>query len=232
MINSPYIVDTGGEGIDRRIVAFYNSNSYICEEYRILRTNIFGLKRSSGLTLVITSSLFREGKTITAINLALTLAKEPGLKVLLIDSNLRDPMVHSFLGIDSEPGLTDLLLGNRDVQAKRIEDLSVLPAGRRVLNPSELLNSSEMETLIKKWQGQYDYLILDSPPVISYTDAGILSGLCEGVILVVAAFKTQKNAILHAKYLLDNVKANVLGFVLTQTESFIPKILKHHHHKF
>ncbi|MFH0774117.1 MAG: CpsD/CapB family tyrosine-protein kinase [bacterium] len=231
-INLPYMVNVNEGGIDKRIVASHNPDAHISEEYRALRTNIFGLKKSSGLTLVITSALFREGKTITAINLALTLAKEPDLKVLLIDSNLRDPQVHSFLDINSEPGLTDMLLGNRDVQAKIIENLSVLPAGRRVSNPSELLSSSEMKVLIKGWQSQYDYLILDSPPVISYTDAGILGGASDGVILVVAALKTQKDAVLHTRYLLDNAKAKVSGFILTKTESFIPKMLRQYYHKF
>ncbi len=188
------------------------------EAYKSLRTNLlFTLPGEGGKVIEVTSSLQQEGKSVTAINLAISLSKN-GSNVILIDCDLRLPTVARKLRIEQKPGLTNLLFGMNkmhEVINHHISGLDVIPAGDLPPNPSEVLGSQNMKTAIDHLVQHYDYVILDTPPVGVVSDAAILSRYASGVILVV---RTGKTKLENTRDTIDTLKlanANILGFVMT-----------------
>jgi capsular exopolysaccharide synthesis family protein len=193
------------------------------ESIRRLRTNILFVDvTTGGHSFVITSSVPGEGKTTTTINLALAMA-DAGSKVLLIDGDLRNPSVASTMGLDGSFGLTTLLLGQAEpedvVQRWRETNLHVLPAGPVPPNPSELLGSEPMEVLFGKLSHDYDFILVDSPPVVPVIDAVLINKLTHGLIMVVGAERTKKRDLASAVQSLETVDAPVAGFALNMVTS-------------
>ncbi|GAA2493450.1 polysaccharide biosynthesis tyrosine autokinase [Terrabacter carboxydivorans] len=193
------------------------------ESIRRLRTNILFVDvTTGGHSFVITSSVPGEGKTTTTINLALAMA-DAGSKVLLIDGDLRNPSVASTMGLDGSFGLTTLLLGQAEpddvVQRWRETTLHVLPAGPVPPNPSELLGSEPMEALFGKLSHDYDFILVDSPPVVPVIDAVLINKLTHGLIMVVGAERTKKRDLASAVQSLETVDAPVAGFALNMVSS-------------
>jgi capsular exopolysaccharide synthesis family protein len=188
------------------------------ESIRRLRTNmLFVDVTTGGHSFVVTSSVPAEGKTTTTINLAMAMA-DAGSKVLLMDGDLRNPSVASTMGLDGSFGLTTLLLGQADpadvIQRWRETTLHVLPAGPVPPNPSELLGSEPMETLFGKLSHDFDFILVDSPPVVPVIDAVLINKLTHGLIMVVAADRTRKRDLASAVHSLETVDAPVAGFAL------------------
>lgn len=218
-----------------RLVSHFAPRSPITESFRSLRTNIQFMGMEKGLkSLLFTSATHGEGKTITALNLALTMA-QMGHKTLIVDCDLRRPSIYKVFGIDKEPGLTDIILGNCDVQealrtvtdimvgqmgmeeimmTPGIDNLSIINAGTKVLHPAELLSSTKMAELITQFEEDFDIVIFDTPPVLPATDAAILGSKTGGVILVYQVGKIARGALRQAKVRMENVKAEVFGTVL------------------
>mgnify|MGYP000947234383 CR=1 FL=1 len=203
---------------DNTIITHIDPKSPESEAYRVLRTNI----QFSGIdkplkTIVITSAGPMEGKTTTVTNLAVTFA-QMGSKVLLIDADLRKPRIHKIFLLPNDTGLTNLLASGRDysrfIRSTAVPNLDVLVSGIIPPNPSELLNSNAMREFIRKASADYDYIFLDAPPVISVTDASIISTYVDGTILVARSGKVERDALKRAKELLDKVNANIIGVVL------------------
>jgi len=217
--------------VDPRIITYFDPKALITEQYKILRTNILSLNKGKApKTLVMTSSIHSEGKTISAINLAVTFAysvHKP--KVLLIDADMRRGRVSRYLGIDTEAGLSEVLRGQADLSDTlfniKIENLDFLASGSVPENPAELLSSDAMQTVLNKMRGQYDHIIIDTPPIIAVTDAGILGAKSDGVIMVVQAGRTQRGIVKRAKELLYQSHAKVLGHVLTNIEYHLPEYI-------
>ncbi|WP_338631208.1 CpsD/CapB family tyrosine-protein kinase [Clostridium baratii] len=187
------------------------------ESYRILRTNIMYSSFDKKIKrILVTSSEPGEGKSTTSGNLALAFAQDEK-KVILIDCDLRKPSLHKKFRISNNRGLSDVIIDrdklNKCIQ-KRTEYLDILTAGKIPPNPSEMLGSKAMSTLLDELSNAYDVIILDSPPVLAVTDAQILSTKVDGTVLVVRAEKTKKDTVLAAKGVLDKVNANILGTVL------------------
>jgi len=214
--------------IDPRIVAFYDSKSTVAEQYRTLRTNLQALSSKSPLrAITITSSIHGEGKTITAINLAISMAHDLGKKsILLVDADLRRARISKYLGFTSELGLADLITNGSNVDEAvlniGIDNLTVLPAGKIPPNPAELLGSMKMKNFISLLKSKYDYIIFDTPPIIPVTDAGLLGAQTDGVILVIQADRTQKGIVEHGQGLLKQAQAKLLGYILTNIQYHIP----------
>ena len=191
------------------------------EAYKSLRTNlIFSLPEESGKVIEVTSSLQKEGKSVTAINLAISLSKN-GAKVILLDCDLRLPTVARKLRIEQKPGLTNLLFGMNkmhEVINHHISGVDVIPAGDLPPNPSEVLGSQNMKTAIDHLAQHYDYVILDTPPVGVVSDAVILSKYTSGVMLVVRTGRTTLENVKDAVDTLKLANANVLGFVMTDAD--------------
>ncbi|MFJ4284711.1 polysaccharide biosynthesis tyrosine autokinase [Paenarthrobacter nicotinovorans] len=190
------------------------------ESFRQLRTNLqFANVAGHAKTVLISSSLPSEGKSTTATNLAIALA-QAGQAVCLIDADLRRPMVSEYLGLDRNAGLTTCLVGQADVndvlQSWGEENLFVLTSGQIPPNPSELLGSDEMKTLILRLESAFDTVVIDAPPLLPVTDAAVLSQHVGGVVMVVAAQQTRSQDLQKSLNALELVQANLLGVILNR----------------
>lgn len=194
------------------------------EAYRTLRTNIqLADLDNPPKFLVVTSAIPLEGKTTTALNLAVALAQKEG-KVLLVDADLRKPTIHKLLPLDNSSGLADLLVKNSELaasvrQSKDIDNLWVLTSGSIPSNPSELLGSSRMKTLVEQMKKEYEYVILDTPPLISVSDGAILGSQADGILMVIRPGKVKGEIGRHIKELLERIGTPVLGCVFNCVES-------------
>jgi capsular exopolysaccharide synthesis family protein len=202
-----------------------NPRSASSEAYRKLRTNIqFSSIDSQIQTIMIASASSGEGKTTTIGNLAVTYAQE-GKKVLLMDTDLRKPAVHLMFNVPNHVGLTSVLSSQYQVtevlRETGVEGLHVLSSGPIPPNPSEMIGSRKMTALLEDLKEAYDVILFDTPPVLTVTDALIISSLCDGVILVVNAGKVKKDLVKKAKAHLEHVNARILGAVLNNVQ--VPK---------
>lgn len=205
---------------DRALIVHEDPLSPRSEAFRALRTNLQFLDMEGGHSFVITSSLPSEGKSTTALNLALALA-DAGKNVALLDADLRKPKVAEYLGIEGGAGLTDVLIGRAKVedvmQNWGDRSLYVLPSGRIPPNPSELLGSQHMQNLLAELERNFDIVICDAPPLLPVTDAAILAKQTSGAILIVSTGRTTSHQLSSAIDALDTVGARVAGLVMTMT---------------
>lgn len=194
--------------------------SKIAEQFREVRTNLqFVSKDCEMKSLLITSANVGEGKTTTASNLALVIAQQRK-KVLLIDADLRKPSIHEMFGKSNEKGLAAYLQGQISFQDactfSGFYHLDLLVSGPIPPNPAELLSSTMMAELLDEISSLYDIVLIDSPPLLSVSDAKILSGVCNSSVLVVQSGKTMKEDAVKARENLSEGKANFLGAILNQ----------------
>ena len=204
------------------LVVLSHPHSNAAEAFRLIRTGIFlSTAERPPKTILITSSAPFEGKTLNAVNLALTMAQTES-RTLIIDGDMRKPRVNKIFGIPVSPGLTDLLTSNLDpaqvVQATSDPHLDVITAGKTPPNPAELLGSERMRKILATVSERYDRVIIDSPPLIAITDGVILSSITEGVILIVHAGKTGKELVYRSVKSLQDAGAKILGIVLNNLE--------------
>ncbi len=208
--------------IETRLVTHFDPKSPVSEAYRTLRTNIqFKNKKTKQHVVLVTSSAPKEGKSTTVANLAITMA-QMGNKTVLIDGDLRRPVIHSIFNMKKDEGITNYLIGSSDlnnvIKTTFVDNLSIIPSGPLPPNPSELLGSEEMKGLIEKLRNRFEIILFDSPPVIAVTDAAILSTMVDGVVLVIKAHQTHREAIKRAKNLLDNAEAKIFGSLLNSVK--------------
>lgn len=200
------------------LITIKNPKSPVAESYRTLRTNIQFSNIDGDLkTMCVTSSGPGEGKSTTISNLAETFA-QAGNRVIVIDCDLRKPRLHKVFALSNTMGMTNLLAGQveiEDVTRVTGSDLTVITSGPIPPNPSELLGSQKMKTLLEDLKKKYDVILVDAPPVGVVTDAAILSTIVDGTILVVASGKTEIDGAKRAKQLLENVGARILGVTMT-----------------
>lgn len=223
-----------------KLICLLDPKSVLSESLRSLKTNIqFASLDRRVKSIIFTSAALGEGKSTCVINLAITMAEE-GIKVLLVDADLRKPIVHQRLGIEREPGLmdalvgttswrsyvrsaTDLMLGtvgvDRFLSTPGLDNLHVITSGSESGNPNEFLNINKIKALIAEMQEDYDMVLIDTPPILPVTDAVAFSSRVDGTILVYQVGRIGRNALKRAKFLLDHAQANVLGVVLTNVKS-------------
>ncbi len=211
-----------GKRIEARLITHLDPKSPVSEAYRTLRTNLqFSKIDKEVQTMLVTSSGPKEGKSTTSANLAIALAQS-GKRVVLIDGDLRRPVVHSIFGIDKEDGITNYLMNDisyeKMIKESIMDNLYIIPSGILPPNPSELISSKNMEDLIARLKTDFDFVIFDTPPIIAVTDAAILSTKVDGTLLVVKSGQTNYDAVVRAKSLMDNVDARVLGALLNGVE--------------
>ena len=194
------------------------------EQYKLLRTNLeFTVPEGTKCPVVgITSSMRGEGKSTTAVNLSYVLA-EKGSKVLLIDGDLRIPSIAKKMGLDSSPGLTDVLMGyDNDIEHYKstlLDTWYIMPSGDIPPNPSELLGSKRMESVLESLREQFDYIVVDLPPVNIVSDALSISTLITGMVVVIREEYTEKKELEHCFRLLKLSNVNILGCVMNETGS-------------
>lgn len=189
------------------------------EQYKLIRANLdFTLPENEKCPIIgITSSMRGEGKSTTAVNLSYVLA-EKGSRVLLVDGDLRIPSVAKKMDIESSPGLTDLLMGKASsisvFQSTLLKNWFILPSGNIPPNPSELLGSGRMKTVLNELKENFDYIIVDLPPVNIVSDAISISSLITGMIVVIREDYTEKKELERCFRQLKLSNVNVLGYVL------------------
>ena len=189
------------------------------ETYKAIRTNImFSMpKKELGRVIIVTSAAPGEGKTTTAINLAITFA-QTGAKVMLIDCDLRHSRVHRYLQLERDEGVTNVVCGYTDLEKairKNVRDnLDCLTAGAIPPNPAELLQSDEFQNMVDTLRHEYDYIFLDTPPVTVVTDAAILTKHCSGVVLVARSELTTYDMLDSAVEDIKNADAKILGIIV------------------
>ncbi len=208
-----------------------NPKSPIAEAYRTLRTNIqFASIDKEVKTIVVTSSGASEGKTTTAMNLAVAFTHNDE-KVLLIDSDLRKPRLHKKFEFENNSGLTNILLGKKNLGEclKKYEKLSILTSGPIPPNPAEILGSKKMKAFLDEIKSKYDRIIIDSSPIGFVTDSTLLSSFSDGTLLVVAAGQTDGKVALYAKEQLTRANANILGVILTKVPVKTKGYYKYHY---
>jgi len=203
----------------RPLIVSDSPRSVRSEAFRQLRTNLQFVQVDGPLrSLVLTSSVPKEGKSTTACNLAIAMA-QTGVRVCLVEGDLRRPRVADYLGLEGAVGMTDVLIGR-----VRLEDalqpwgdgmLEVLPSGPLPPNPSELLSSRGMGELMKALEQRFDLVLVDAPPLLPVTDAAILANLSDGAVLCVRVRSTRKDQLTQAAEALRAVDANLLGVTLT-----------------
>lgn len=239
---------TANENAD--LIVHYDPKSLAAEAFRTLRTNLQFLRlEKNSKSFIITSSYLQEGKTLNCVNLAATLAQN-GAKVLLVEADLRRSVIHKIFGLNREPGLTDFIMDNCDVdkiintitdilvgdleiddvlKTPGLDNLHVVTAGTKHQNPSEILNSKQFKIFIETVYPEYDYILFDVPPALPVADASQVATLVDGVILVYTAGRIARGVLKRAKDMLGAVHANVVGVILNSVRPEIgPEYLKYH----
>ncbi|MFB0522039.1 MAG: GumC family protein [Desulfatiglandales bacterium] len=227
---------------EARLIPNFGPQSILAESFRSLRTNIqTSLLEKNIKSIVVTSASPLEGKTSVAANLAISMA-QGGLRSLLVDADLRKPTIHTILGLDTSPGVTEYLLSNYDLSetvrtvtdvmmgemsmdrimlTPGIDNLHIMTCGTVPLNPAELMQSDKFKSFMEEVHNQYDVILLDTPPLISAADASILAMNADGVLLVYMAGKVARGILKRAKAQLEQVKANIIGVVLNGVKAEI-----------
>ena len=211
--------------ISEQLVSLSAPGSFASDQYRTLRHAIERLHVESGLQVIaVTSSAPGDGKSVTSLNMAGTLAQSPSTRVLIIDADLRRPSLARYLGLEplTDPGLAEAIVDERKdlsdvvVHLARF-NLSVLPAGAAQAAPYELLNSSRLEALLAEARRHYDYVIVDTPPLLPFPDCRVLGRHVDGYLVIVAAHKTPRKLLLEGLRLLDSSK--VIGVLFNGDDS-------------
>ncbi len=225
--------------LDQKILMNFDTLSVTAEAYRTLRTNIqfaIGAASTSGNVIAVTSTSPREGKTLTSTNLSIALA-QMGKSTLLLEGDMRRPQIANLFKIDETPGLSDMLIGTakRDtairtftdvlmgdsewdklIDTQGIDNLHLLPCGNIPPNPSELLLSPEFRELIRELRGDYDFVIIDTPPALPVSDSSIIGTSVDGTLLIYQSDTTSRHLLLRAIQMLQKNEAKLLGIVINQ----------------
>lgn len=199
-------------------VTYYYPDSLLADQFQMIQTNInFLMPEKKTQTYIVTSAEDGVGKSTMLANLAVSMAQQKK-KVLLIDTNLRNPELHDFFHLPNTAGLTDVLVGREEfsnvINHTEIWRLDMLASGPAPKNPVELLGSKNMRELLVKLKESYDVILLDSTSLLKLPDTKLLASLCDGVILVVKNGITKLQSAAEAKKVIEFAKARLLGVIL------------------
>lgn len=200
------------------LITLTDPRSPVSEAYRTLRTNLSFYSLDKPIrSLVVTSPMPDDGKSTTIANLAVTMA-QGGRRTVLVDCDLRRPVIHTLFDLPAEPGLTTMILQENaplPLQKTTVENLWLLTSGPKPPNPADLLGSKMMDRMIESLLSQADVVLFDAPPVLAVTDATILGAKVDGVLLVVSAGKTRRDHAQRAKQILQTANVHIIGVTLT-----------------
>jgi len=210
------------------LVMFHDPAGYRAEQIRSLRNRLVTMNADGEpKTLVVTSSGRSEGKSVTAINLAMALSELDRNEVLLIDADLRRPSVERYLNLNPQAGLSDVLLGNAQID-KAIRPvghrgLMLMGAGARVQNPAEVLSATRIDELFARLKERFQYIVIDTPPVLPSTDAAVLAARADGTLFLLRLEHTLKGNAREALRNLQDLGANVLGTFVSEIRGRDPE---------
>jgi len=221
--NIPKSKKHNGKAIFRNLITASDRDSFIAESYRMFRTNINYLNADNKLKVIVfTSTSPDEGKTTSIANTVSSMVAL-GKRVLLIDCDLRNGGIHRMFNLSRSPGLTDILVDNLDFmktlnkQTVKSENFDVLTTGTPSTWSSELLSGIAFENLIKEARMLYDYVFIDTPPLLSVSDAAVVCKISDGVVLVSAVSQTHKKDLIQSKRILNQTGSRILGLLLLRT---------------
>ncbi len=204
------------------LVTVYDPTGAASDAYRMLRTNLFyALVDAPPKVIILTSAGHREGKSITTANLGVTLA-QAGKNTLLLDCDLRKPALHNLFRTRNLEGLVDILIGEREPQEvwqEPIPSLKLVSSGPPPPDQAELLSSRRLAEFLERMRQQFDYVLVDTPPVGRASDSAVLAANADGVLLVLDPQHTRKRSLRQALHLLEGVGANILGTVMNNYEA-------------
>ena len=208
---------------ERQILDINNPNRLLLETFRALRSNVqFALVNSAGKKIQVTSTVPNEGKSYIASNLAITMAMD-GRRVILVDADLHRPTMHERFGVKRQPGLTNVLVGQLELQDALqdvgVDGLQLLSGGALPPNPAELLNSSMMVEVMKELEGLADLVIFDTPPLLATSDSQLMSSKMDGVVFVMQMGSVARSGTVRAFELLKQANANVVGIVFNKVNA-------------
>jgi len=206
--------------VHEELCMLHAPRSQIAEQFRSLRNSIVALNpEGAPRTIVMTSALRGEGKSVAAINLALSMSEVPGTRVLLVDADLHHPSLEHYLGLPRRQGLTELLRGqcslDRAIRATSAPGVSILGAGQLPENPSQILGSERMRTVLASFKQRFSYILIDTPEAMTISDASLMGSMADGIILVVRLFSTPRHYVEQTHNMLETMGGNVLGMCLT-----------------
>jgi protein-tyrosine kinase len=215
---------------ERLVFLGKESHPEAIEQFRTLRTRLYQIRAAENKKVILVSSAMPgEGKSFVASNLALTLVRQNNRTALLMDFDLRKPHLHELLGTVRTPGLTDYLSDRASssaiLQTGCIERLTFIPAGSPVQDPAELITGPKFKTLVSEYSSMFDWIIIDSPPVLPMSDASLISSAVDGVLLVIGANATSADAAQRAQHEFAN--STVIGTVLNRA-----RVLTHSGYKY
>jgi capsular exopolysaccharide synthesis family protein len=216
--NRQQLASSADDRVGKEIVVARDQFSMIAESYRSIRTALLlSQAERPPKVILITSPCPNEGKTVTTLNLGIALAQS-GKKVLVIDADLRKGRCHQLLKLRNQDGLANVLTGHLDVkrgiQETSVKDFYLLPRGALPPNPADLLMSQKMRDMLEELRDAFDFIVIDSPPVIAVSDPAVLSATCDGVVLVFNGQKTTTPSARRALERLDKIGARILGVIL------------------
>ena len=232
--NEPSVQDLGDdlvvvvdESVNPYLVLFHEPAGFRAEQVRGLRNRLVAMNPDGEpKTLVVTSAVRGEGKTVSALNLAMAFAELERQEVVLVDADLRRPSCERYLNLNQAPGLSDVLLGHESVdrllRPAGYRDLMMLGAGTRVENPAEVFSSSRLDQLLQRLKERFQYVVIDTPPVLPSTDAGVLSAAADGTLLVVRLEHSLKKQSRDAWQVLSDMGGNVLGTFVNEVRGQDP----------
>jgi len=207
---------------DPQTMLFFSADEpHGTEQFRTLRSRLYQVREKQALKkLLVTSPLPKEGKSFVAANLAQVLVRQQGRRVLLIDADLRAARLHLALGTSATPGISEYLLGEADefaiMQRGSMENLFLVPSGRAVSDPAELVANGRLKALLSRVELLFDWIVIDSPPAVPVSDAGLLANYCDGVLLVVRSGVTPFDVARKAR---DEFGDKNVGVVLNAIEA-------------
>lgn len=203
------------------LIAKEDPKSPITEAYRMIRTSIQFSNEDKRLKIIsVTSAGANEGKSTVVANLAIVMA-QAGFKVVLVDCDLRNPSLHSIFDLPNK-GLSNCVMAGENiseiVQSSDVQDLDIITSGPIACYPSELLGSKRMQDVLNELAAKYDYVLIDTPPVLSFTDAAVVAAKTDAVILLMESGKIKPALAKEAKKVLEHTKSNIIGVILNKVE--------------
>ncbi len=219
------------------LISLYDKESSMATELRRVYTGLRSAANKEKLqSVLVTSATIGEGKSIACSFLAMTAALLSKSKVALIDFDLRRPRIHDYFGIGTCPGIGEVLTGKTNIKnvsrKTSIQDLTVITSGNVAGSPSDILDQADIPGLLQELVFYFDFIVIDSPPVIPVSDPLLIAGHVDGVLLVVKAGSTQREVVNRAISLLSNSGINPLGIVLNDYEDVLPYYYKDHYYGY
>jgi capsular exopolysaccharide synthesis family protein len=222
--NDPGVDDDAFVIVERTLhpylISIHEPDSFRAEQIRGLRNKLMVMNPDgSPRTLVITSAVKGEGKSVTTLNLAVAFAELESTRILVIDADLRQGNLEGFLGLDRRPGLTELLLGRIDlheaIRPTGIDGVSLIGSGTRGVQPSEILGTRRVDDLFAQLKLEYQYILIDTPPAVPITDASVLSAKADGTLIVVRLEHSPRSLVQQTVKVIQDLGGNLLGTYVT-----------------